>query len=645
MKPSRRQSTANQTATGSGRLQRRILLAVGLFLGVVIAVAFYAPGFWRSGKGEKSSPKLTKNTEKQKPNAVATSKPTSKSPYLNTRPGVKYVGMQACIACHEEEHASFMHTGMGRSMAEADLSREPPDATFDHPASGSRYEVRRKDGKMWHREFLLTGGTEEVLLQEHPVKYVTGSGRHSLTYVVEVDGFLVESPITWYTSRSAWGMSPGYDRPNHSGFEREVGEGCLVCHSGQVKAIDKSMHRMQITETTIGCEQCHGPGELHVKRQEQKGGPAAGDVDDTIVNPARLTRELSEAVCQQCHLRAQATVLAKGRTLFDFRPGLRLSDYRQDYELDIPNKEMTVVGHVEQMHQSRCYQESKTFSCLTCHGPHGEPEDAKKLAAHYIKVCTSCHEPASCRVSESKRQKESSENDCIACHMPRTDTDIPHLAFTHHRIAIHDVAEKGAGSSMPPQGAGVLRPVLDISHLGENEQQRSLGLAYLEVANKEDDLSCRHHYQQQAMTLLTQVRGAGGVDGSVDAWLARLRFELRLPDVQRYAQAALADPELSGLDLCNALFLMADAQFEQRRYQEALLTLQSLNKLRRSSLQYLLQAQCEKAVGNEAETEQALLAAVGINPRLSNIHQRLAEIYRQRGDEQRAKYHEARAAP
>src|SRR5439155_26513046 len=111
-----------------------------------------------------------------------------------------------------------------RSMAPVRLDREPADASFDHPPSKRRYQVRRKDGQLWHRELLLAEGSEEVVLSEYALKYVVGSGRHSLTYLVEADGFLVESPLTWYTSRSAWAMSPGYDRPDHAGFERATGE-------------------------------------------------------------------------------------------------------------------------------------------------------------------------------------------------------------------------------------------------------------------------------------------------------------------------------------------------------------------------------------------------------------------------------------
>ena len=69
----------------------------------------------------------------------------------------------------------------------------------------------------------------------------------------------------------------------------------------------------------IGCERCHGPGELHVER----GGVSAGP-DLTIVNPGRLAPALRESVCQQCHLQGWFRFPRAGRDSFDFRPGLPL---------------------------------------------------------------------------------------------------------------------------------------------------------------------------------------------------------------------------------------------------------------------------------------------------------------------------------
>ena len=53
--------------------------------------------------------------------------------------------------------------------------------------------------------------------------YLDGQGIHH--YLVEVGGFLVDSPVTWDASRKAWGMSPGYDNAEQYRFERAAGEG------------------------------------------------------------------------------------------------------------------------------------------------------------------------------------------------------------------------------------------------------------------------------------------------------------------------------------------------------------------------------------------------------------------------------------
>ena len=546
-------------------------------------------------------------------------------------------------------------------MADVDLAREPPDGAFDHPPSKRRYQIVRKDGALWHRELLRTDGPQEVVLEEHPVKYVVGSGRHALTYLVEVDGFLVESPVTWYPSQSAWGMSPGYDGPNQFGFSRAVGEGCLYCHAGRSEVVGASLHRMSIPEEAIGCERCHGPGSVHVARHAGRPAlpslpPQVGEaVDYTIVNPAHLSRELSEAVCQQCHLKSVATVPNRGRKLSDFRPGLPLEDFRQDYVLETADPSMTVVGHVEQMHLSRCYRESGTLSCLTCHDPHGEPA-AKDRTTYYDSVCLKCHKPAACTVDPHRRERESPANDCVQCHMPRSPTDIPHLAFTHHRIAVYDKPPAAPLPSLPPRvgeggvggmahGAALLRPFLEFPQMSDIDRKRSLGLACLSASLREKDPEQTARYQKQALELLTGVRKEGLHDADVDAGLAQLCFDLKTGDPLSYAESALAQPDLAGQSRCDALLTTAQVQAERGNYPEALAALHELTQLRRHALDWLLLANCERALGDEHASEEALAAAVRINPRGWNVHRYLADHFRQQGDAERAAWHEQRAVP
>jgi predicted CXXCH cytochrome family protein len=631
----------------AGKTAPRWILVAGGLLAAALAATYYV-ATRGSGDVDSTSAPAQPDAESSAQAETFPLTPVSASPFLNTRPEARYVGSEACQACHEDEHESFRHSGMGRSMATVDLAREPPDGQFDHEPSKRRYEVRRRDGRMWHRELLLDRGPEEMVVSEFPVKYVTGSGRHSLTYLVESDGFLMESPITWYASRQAWGMSPGYDRPVHSDFQREVGEGCLICHAGRSEAIDRSVHQMRIIEETISCERCHGPGSLHVKRRsdESQSAKAADDkIDYTIVNPAHLSRELGEAVCQQCHLRTSATVVGRGRKASDFRPGLPLQDFRQDYTLAIPDKPMTVVGHVEQMHISRCYQGSDRFTCMTCHSPHGEPPPEQRVA-YYKAVCLECHQEADCTVDKQILAAQSADNNCVHCHMPTGATDIPHLAFTHHRVGIHKpAAEKSEDAKKGDGTPGELRPFLDVSRLSEIDQKRSLGLAYYDLALHEDDPQRVVHYRQQALAILSDVHAAGLREGPLSASIASLRFDLQLGGVVSYANDALADGELAGMDRSNALFLIADTLYREGRFQETLEVLKPLNQLRRHSVHWLRKAQCEEALQRQDEMVESLETALRINPRIAEAHRFLADYYRKKGNSSRAEWHQRLANP
>jgi hypothetical protein len=576
--------------------------------------------------------------------------PLSKSPYRNARPEVAYVGSETCRSCHRGPFSSFGRTGMGRSMAEVDPAAEPPDSTYDHLPSRRRYEVVRRDERLWHREFLLprSPGGEANFLAEHPLKYVVGSGRHSRTYLVEADGFLVESPLTWYASRKAWGMSPGYDHPGQGSFERATGQGCLFCHAGRSEALDGSLHRMHIIEPAIACERCHGPGALHVARWAAKEHPQIprGEVDDTIVNPRDLPRDLKEAICQQCHLRSSATVTGRGRALGSFLPGLPLQDFRQDYHLARDDKPMTVVGHVEQLRMSRCYQASDTLTCLTCHKPHPPARifGPKPSTPPYKAVCLKCHQQESCTVEPARRARESPQNDCAHCHMPSSPTEIPHLTFTHHRIGIHD--KRGKDEHAPTGGpAGALKPFLPLDRLGEVDRERSLGLGYLEAANRDHDPGHATVYRRRALVLLAKVREAGLRDSAVEAALARIHFDLEQPGVAEHAERALADPSLDGQDRCNALLQLADRHVLAGRHREAAELLRKLTRLRRHPADWLLLADCERILGNEAAAYSALESAVRINPRLWKVHRDLADHYRKQGNEEKARWHERRAIP
>lgn len=570
-------------------------------------------------------------------------RPLSVSPYLNTRPEAQYVGSAICVRCHEGEHRSYSRTGMSRSTAEAKPDKEPPDAVVSHPASHRRFEVHRHNGQIMHREVLTVAGKPDVVLNDWPLKYAIGSGRYGRTYAVEADGFLVESPVSWYAAKDHWGMSPGYDHPAHKGFERPIGTQCVYCHLGRAEVVQNSEHRFRVLEPAIGCERCHGPGSLHIARWEKDAKGINLDIDYTIVNPMRLPRELSEAVCQQCHLSGDMMVLARGRKLSDFRPGLPLSDVQHIFRFAGADSAMTVTGHVEQLHASKCYQMSDTLTCLTCHNPHGFPEPDQRVE-YYRAACLSCHAEAACQVDPVKRAKDSPKNSCVQCHMPTATTDIPHVAFSHHRIGIHTAA-KPFQKTIPgwtPGGLEALESFHDLTAFSSLDRKRALALAYRKAGSHAEIGPAAESFNRRAYQLLTEVWGAGLRDGPVAAALATGTYRYNLGDVQPYAEAALADPNLEGSDRCDMLFLLADADFKRRNYAAAAERLRLLVTLRRNAVDWSYLSRCERAQGHTAEGLKALETAAWIGTTAPRFHRELADLYEQLGDTKRVNWHRSR---
>ncbi len=559
--------------------------------------------------------------------------PFSASRYLNTGPEARYIGTAACAACHDANHRSYLLTAHSRALADVDLQSEPPDGSFQHKLSGRSYRVYRQNGQLRHEEILETAAGREISRVDLPVRYLIGSGHFSRSYLVEVDGFLHESPITWYASKNAWGMSPGYDSPRHLGFERPIISACLACHVGSLES-SGTVNRIAILDKAIGCESCHGPGSLHAALHKD-GNAAPADEDLTIVNPSKLSRARLESVCAACHQNGPASVLVRGRRATDFRPGMTLTDYRIDYRFEGGNEAMTVVGHMEQLRQSACYQKSETLTCLTCHDPHARARP-KDVVAFYRDKCLSCHTTQSCTVDQVERQKK--DDNCTACHMPASSTDIPHIAFSHHRIGRHGPKPPIDNGRVPE-----LVPTGDMSHLTPLDQQRNLGLAYLEAAAKTEYAPYADTFIERSRPLLEGVYAAGLREGDTSEALARIFLKTDPARSKSYAREAVAARDASADVHANALMHLAGCEASERNFGAAVAPLQELVRLRRGSEEWGLLGMCYLMQHQPREAIPAFEQALAIRPDSHPLHVGLAQVYHQLGDVQRAREHQEKA--
>ncbi|HLJ98133.1 MAG TPA: tetratricopeptide repeat protein [Gemmataceae bacterium] len=402
-----------------------ILLGIGvLVFGSLLAVVTW---FWQTWSSD-----LVRHARDAPAGDPRNTFPT---PYRNVRPEVRYVGDKTCALCHAGLAESFHRHPMGRSLAPisdaGSVERYDQAARNPFEKDGFQFLIERQEGHVFHREFCQNSQGLPVPLQSVEVHYAIGSGARGRSYLINRDGYVFQSLLSWYTQPGAWDLTPGFQVPEQ--FERPAEPSCLFCHANQVEPITNTINRYRqplFRGYAIGCERCHGPGELHV--QAQQAGNAAAN---TIVNPGRLSPALRDAVCQQCHLQGESRILRRGRQQFDYRPGLPLNLFWSVFvrSSDLADSE-SAGSHTEQVYVSRCFQQSQgRLGCISCHDPHVLPESDHR-AEHYRRRCLTCHEKQGCTQVVSLRSATVPADNCVQCHMARTGSRIVHRAVTDHRI-------------------------------------------------------------------------------------------------------------------------------------------------------------------------------------------------------------------
>lgn len=405
-------------------------------------------------------PKPTPPVPAPEPVPREVEQPAFVSPYRNARAGVKYVGDAACEKCHQQIARTYKQHPMGRSAewVRGSALDHTAGARASFTASGFALKVARDGDRVRHSFAPQAGGPEYAPHADLAI----GSGARGRSYLSVERGAVWQSPISWYGHEARWNVSPGFDLTKQ--VRRAIVPRCLECHTDQPVAVPDSLNRfaepLLAVQAHIGCERCHGPGELHV------ANPSAST---DIVNPARLSAELRADVCRQCHLQGAVQVERRGRGALEYRPGLPweqfVSTFLRHPDVTDPLKS---VGQFEQTESSKCFDTSRgKLFCTSCHDPHARPAPAD-APAFFRGRCLTCHETKGCALPEPKRAERA--NDCAACHMPKQpSTNVAHVAVTDHRIRrVPDAG--GAKSKVLPAGAPPLVPYRAGPHAPPREE-------------------------------------------------------------------------------------------------------------------------------------------------------------------------------
>lgn len=265
----------------------------------------------------------------------------------------QFVGSKACAECHQETYDVFMMSGHPWKLNKV-VDGQPPDYPFtDIP--------RPPDGYTWD-----------------DISYVIG-GYNWKARFIDKEGFIIT------------GAADATTQYNFYNPEVDLGNNWVPYHAGEVKPYDcGSCHTTgYLAEGNqdglpglvgtwafegIQCEECHGPGSLHVNYPQS----------------FRPVVDRDSEACGACHVRGGSEqVNASGGFI----------QHHEQYE------ELFQSKHI-------------TLDCVVCHDPHSGVVQLRKIGAPTTRTeCESCHYDMA--KNSDNEVHGSVRIECVDCHMPR----------------------------------------------------------------------------------------------------------------------------------------------------------------------------------------------------------------------------------
>jgi hypothetical protein len=331
----------------------------------------------------------------------------------------KHAAQATCATCHSDKAATQPQTPMGRAMQLPGDNRQ----LAAHPTLTVRkgnyiYTVETHGSESI---YTVSDGTTKMSL---PIRWGFGAGAQ--TWVLEIDGHLYESLVSYYPAIAGLDTTTGDEKLTPKTTEEAMGrmltqsdgKACFGCHA--TNAVVNGKLSLESLQPGVTCEHCHLGASAHL-------ADASRGKFNTIPPDLRATSsEDLSGFCGQCHRTWETVVRSNWRGAAN----VRFQPYR--------------------LANSKCFNGTDPrISCVACHDPH---RDVVRDAAFYDAKCMACHSTASGETAIAAQRKPSpsqakpcpvANSNCVSCHMPKVT--LPggngHLAFTDHQIRVVHAGE------------------------------------------------------------------------------------------------------------------------------------------------------------------------------------------------------------
>ena len=265
----------------------------------------------------------------------------------------QFVGSEACAECHQETYDVFMRSGHPYKLTKV-VDGQPPEYPFTELPGPP-------EGYTWDDTGYVIGGYNwKARFIDQEGYIITGDENATTQYnFYNEDVDLGDEWVAYH---------PGEEKPYD----------CGTCHTTGYSATGNQDGLPGMIGTFafggIQCEECHGPGSLHV--------------NNPLAYRPRVDRD-SEA-CGACHVRGGSEQV---------------------------NASDGFIQHHEQ-YEELFQSKHAVIDCVKCHDPHSGVVQLRKSGAPTTRTeCENCH------LDEAKNSTGEVHSrikvDCINCHMPR----------------------------------------------------------------------------------------------------------------------------------------------------------------------------------------------------------------------------------
>ena len=338
--------------------------------------------------------------------------------------GATYVGSKACATCGHER----IYNDWSNSLHH--MIQLPSAKTVV-----GNFNNQSMDYENWHffmyrenNEFFIRETSPSGKLTLYKVTYTLGSKRIQHYLCKLPDGRIRVAYPTWDVAVGKWiheaEIIRGAQHTSDGTLEplQVWNMHCWNCHTSQESInydIDSDTFKTTLTETSINCEMCHGPGSLHVQRM--KANPK--DPNTATANAGRFPARERMDDCIQCHDRR--IVLKNG-----FYPGENFYDYYVPTSVELATanpqnppiwaeRHRKFANECLNLMDTECYMKGNA-TCITCHDPHQVTISLDPRYKNTDVLCTQCHKQYLNKrtvAAHTHHAVDGKGSRCIECHM------------------------------------------------------------------------------------------------------------------------------------------------------------------------------------------------------------------------------------